>query len=576
MPPREKVAKAKPDRPERGARRAPVGPKPQNSPVLIIFLVFFILVSLVLGVFLYLAQDKIDAATKNADAKAQEASNALKNQLLEQEYFLPAFRLWCGDPTINEADIDRLRQKNNEFAAQSIDPRNDEAHKFFLPLQGMIVGSGTSGGLIGPLDNTGKPKTNLRQRIEELLKERDLTVKNYKGKEDELQKLAKDYDEYKKQFNEQVVKEARAAVQRDYEAQLRDKLAKKDEAIKDLNDKIAAVTRDVEKLIAANKQNFDEDKKRLEDKVRAAVDDLGNQKNELKKLASNRGVINFDKERGHVTKVDASGESVTIDIGSSSNLQSGTTFSVYRRGPSGKPEADPVATLEVISVLGPNQAQARVTKVAKPIANRPSTDPQTKEPLDPSSSAFWITDPRQFHHAQSPILAGDLLFNPLWDPAERPHVYLAGVFDLDGDSNDDIEAFKRMLTQRGTIIDGYLDPTADYAIRGKLDYQTDYLIIGGGFPIITAGGANADAAKAGGGRVGENVVNLQVEAQKKGVQIVKLKDFLARMGFDTLRVPSNPNAGGIIQGKRAAPEAGAGEKPAEKPADKAAEKKEEK
>jgi len=359
MPPRDKVVRAKPERPERGARRAPAGPKPQNSPVLIIFLVFFILVSLVLGVFLYLAQDKIDAAQKNEVAKAAEAANALKNQQQEQEYFLTVFRIWCGDPTLNEADIDRVRQKNNEFAALSIDPRNDEPHKFFLPLQGTLVGSGNSPGLIGPMDtNTGKPRTNLRQRIEELAKERDLTIKNFKEKETERDKLARDYDEYKKQFNEQVVKEARAAVQRDYEAQLRDKLAKKDEAIKDLNDKIAAVSREVEKLVADNRKNFDEDKKRLEDKVKAAIDDLGNQKNELKKLASNRGVINFDKERGHVTKVDASGEAVTIDIGSSSNLQSGTTFSVFRRGAGGKPASEPIATVEVISVLGPNQAQA--------------------------------------------------------------------------------------------------------------------------------------------------------------------------------------------------------------------------
>src|SRR5436305_226783 len=81
-------------------------------------------------------------------------------------------------------------QKNNEFAAISINPRNDKHPKFFQPLQGTLVGSGNSPGLIGPMDtNTGKPRTNLRQRIEELAKERDLTIKNFKEKETERDKL---------------------------------------------------------------------------------------------------------------------------------------------------------------------------------------------------------------------------------------------------------------------------------------------------------------------------------------------------------------------------------------------------
>ena len=117
------------------------GPKPQTSPVLIIFMVFFILLSLVLGVFLYLAQEKIDAAVKNADAKTAEANTALKNEQLEQEYYQRgSSAAWVGDPSISAEDLDYIRAKDQEFRASSLDPRNDPAHTYFTPLKKVIVG----------------------------------------------------------------------------------------------------------------------------------------------------------------------------------------------------------------------------------------------------------------------------------------------------------------------------------------------------------------------------------------------------------------------------------------------------
>src|SRR5262245_14556535 len=104
MPPKPKVVKSPPDRQARAARKAPAGPKPQNSPVLIIFLVFFILLSLVLGVFLYLDKEKVDAANKNAEAKTKEAATALQNQKLEQEYFAPYLRGLIDSSSVTEQE----------------------------------------------------------------------------------------------------------------------------------------------------------------------------------------------------------------------------------------------------------------------------------------------------------------------------------------------------------------------------------------------------------------------------------------------------------------------------------------
>ena len=268
-----------------------------------------------------------------------------------------------------------------------------------------------------------------------------LTVKTYKEKETELAKVTKDFNEYKTQFNEQVVRDRATAVQREYEVQLRDKLKAKDEAIELLTKKMEAVSREVAQLLEKNRKDSNEEKKQLEDKVRAAIDEIGKERQALKIQGEKRTKINFDDARGRIVKVENGGDSVTIDLGSSHNLQPGITFSVYGRGPGGKPLAEPKATIEVTSVLDATTARARVNAVAKPEFARPSVDPVTNLPTDSTSSEFWITDAKQFFNSRNPILPGDLIFNPLWDPKERIHVFLAGTFDVDGNGSDDLEAF---------------------------------------------------------------------------------------------------------------------------------------
>ena len=147
------------------------------------------------------------------------------------------------------------------------------------------------------------------------------------------------------------------------------------------------------------------------------------------RVANTQDPYQYDRPHGKVTR--KSGNIVDIDLGSADNVRPGLTFSVFagetprvgfrdrlrpRTGPDGRPvmegnrpvmDVQPKGTIEVISVLGPNLSQARITSNPDPIRDA--------------------------------ILASDVLYNPAWKKGAADHVALFGVFDVDADGTDDVK-----------------------------------------------------------------------------------------------------------------------------------------
>ncbi len=147
-----------------------------------------------------------------------------------------------------------------------------------------------------------------------------------------------------------------------------------------------------------------------------------------------------------IIEMDRRGTNPYINLGSADHVKPQLTFSIHGVGLDGRPIGPPKGTLEVVNVIGDHLSRTRVTAVKDP--NR------------------------------DPILKGDVLYNPSWNPILKKHVALAGIMDLTGDGRDSLAEFMRNLERQNVIVDAWLDPK-DYSIKGKgITVRTDYLIQG--------------------------------------------------------------------------------------------------
>lgn len=188
-----------------------------------------------------------------------------------------------------------------------------------------------------------------------------------------------------------------------------------------------------------------------------------------------------------IVRMDASGKRPFINLGSSDDIHPPLTFSIHGKGPDGKPLLASKGSLEVIDVVGDHLAQAQVVSV---------------------KDSF-----------KDPILPGDYLYNPIFNPSAERHVVIAGRIDMHGvKGQDDLEEFERLLKRRNVVVDGYVDPQ-DGSIKGKLTVGTDFLILG------DPTGAKPEVAA--------SIKTLQEQARSNGVHVISTREFLESIGYRT-------------------------------------------
>jgi hypothetical protein len=153
------------------------------------------------------------------------------------------------------------------------------------------------------------------------------------------------------------------------------------------------------------------------------------------------------------------------------------------------------ATLEVIEVLGPKRSRARITSENEPI----------RDAIGP----------------------GDLLYNAAWRKGSADHIALIGIFDINGDGNDDIETVVRDLLKMGIPVDAYFDmKTRKW--KGQVDSQTRF-IIQGYYPIVN--GASDPLVGEKSKLRGAITDAIELAQSKGGAQTVGFRDFFPRMGY---------------------------------------------
>jgi len=502
--------------------------QPQSNTVLIVFLVFSILINLTLGVFFYLSVDKVDQAEKRAK-DAQTAQQGAENQRrAATETFITLLRSVVGDTTVTNDELNRMKEKLSSDAnvlgeAAAWYP-NGKVWK-------ELMGTGANNpGLIGPFtDSTGKAQYTLIDRIRKLDGSLTETTKKLNDTVAAKNKLDADYKAYQAQWNAADTEQKLKTVVDQHKQELARELKKKDDTIGDLRQKLTDTTNEIQKTVTDLTNQY----KARELAITATVEDTKHkiQEERREELEKHRQetLTARNTPRARVVSYDTHTNIAYVDIGSQLKVPLQLTFSIHGRDATGNANPNPKAEGEIVSILGPQLSQVKIKRVARPDAERLK--------LKPESADYWITDERQFVRAFDPVVKGDLCYNAIWKPFETIHVALVGEFDVDGNGTDDIQAFMNLLRGQGAQVDLYLDKANGFQPRGRLDYTTNVVIVGG-LPVLSArGAANSPLANKGTELI-RNAEKVQREALEKGIEVITLPRFLTRIGYSTPRALS--------------------------------------
>ena len=148
-----------------------------------------------------------------------------------------------------------------------------------------------------------------------------------------------------------------------------------------------------------------------------------------------------DRFDGNVTNVVAATGTVWLNLGRAHGLRPKTTFSVYDAEDPNVKSAKKKASLEVTRVLNNYRSEARVTE----------------------------TD-----HV-NPIVKGDLIFSPIWDPGTKLGIALVGPMDIDRDGTDDRAFIRNLIRLNGAQVDA---EDVGGKVQGKMTVNTRYLVVG--------------------------------------------------------------------------------------------------
>jgi hypothetical protein len=193
----------------------------------------------------------------------------------------------------------------------------------------------------------------------------------------------------------------------------------------------------------------------------------------------------FQQPDGAVTRVNRRAGIVWINLGRQDGLRPNITFQVYDAGANGLGSATPKATLEVVQIHNGHTAEARIV---------------------------------QDDH-RNPIVSGDLIASPVWNPGSTLHFALAGKMDINDDGVDDRQTVRVLIQRTGGIVDAETDDQGD--VQGKLTVQTRYLVLGDQPTEST------DATRR------QGYSDLIDQANRLGVEQISVDELIDSMGLGT-------------------------------------------
>ena len=299
-----------------------------------------------------------------------------------------------------------------------------------------------------------------RDQIEKEKADRAQVEKNKQAQVDAALKKVEEAEQAKaaaeKQFNEE-----REKMLADNKS-LQDQLAAKNEAFTKLevekNNQIGTLTAEKAKLQMANESH-------------------------VQKIEELDPTSGFEVPDGAIVWVNQKMRTAYINVGSADGLHRQTTFSVVGGGEDIGVDQKTKGRIEVVNILGPHFAQCKII------------DDQLYDPL----------------------VAGDKIYTPLWQPGRGEGFGIIGLIDIDGDGYDDRDMIRDLIRMNGGRIDAEDDPTGKTGKQtGELTLDTRYLVRGKPPEDKQVEGA---------------WTKMQDDAQRLGVRIIGIDKFLDQMGW---------------------------------------------
>ncbi|MGW8256570.1 MAG: hypothetical protein ACWGMZ_03695 [Thermoguttaceae bacterium] len=283
--------------------------------------------------------------------------------------------------------------------------------------------------------------------------------------------------------------------------------AGKDEQLKQFDETLTQVKQDLSsrtETFRKERNELTEDQKKLKDELQAArkeitekvskaesqYRDLSSQlkKTQLvaKKLREENTVLTnpvMDVPDGQISWVNQHNKTVWINLGRADHLQPLMTFAVYPTDVSDLGKAAKKASVEVTRILGDHLAEGRITD----------------------------------DDVSDPVMPGDKLHTPIWSPGDQRHFALAGIMDINGNGQNNLQLLHSIIGINGGVVDCEVDEKGKQV--GDISIKTRYLVLG-------EKPSEKSQVKA---LDGYN--KILTEAKELGIPQISLKELLRRMGY---------------------------------------------
>jgi hypothetical protein len=431
-------------------------------------LMFFVMLSLVLGVLWYISFREGSEARLALDKQKKEA-DAQRTVALNRDREI--------------GDLKRLLGPNVESVGNFDNPEpNTLIHTLRSEMQ-------KTGAQLQP----GQPETflvhfqELRNQVNKLMAERNQLDADLKNRNETIAALRKEY-----QDEVDVTHDALAQTQQD----MQNVQKEKDETVNALRQDIATLQNNYRQVQAERdqlQQEFakatDEHKQR-ESNLIAQIDRLRDEKFERENMA-------FEVADGHIRWVDHKQGVVWINLGEADGLSKRTTFSVYQKNAArvGGRDADIKGKIEVTQIRGPHLAEARVVD----------------------------EDPYR------PIAPDDAIYTPVWSANESQNFAIVGRIDFEGDGHSDREALHNMIASSNGKVVAEVDDEGNFT-GSDLNERTKFVIVGDLGDLSEIPGED-EPARAAVENMQEQHKLLTTQAREHGVRVVSLHDFLNWIGY---------------------------------------------
>jgi hypothetical protein len=293
--------------------------------------------------------------------------------------------------------------------------------------------------------------------------------------------------------------------------ELADKLAAEEDATKkaiaEYTTTIAKVTQDAQaqqKQFDADREQmktengelntkFEDTRKRFDDLTRTSSVQITTLTEQLAKLQRILELMNVEKNRvtaanevpdGKVNWVNQRTRSVWINVGSDDGLRQQMAFSIYADVTANPAEAPSKGKIEVTRLMGPHMAEARIVE----------------------------------DDLSNPIMPGDRIFSPTWEPGRAEHFALAGNIDINNDGSDDRQMLRNLIIANGGVIDEEI--ALDGTKTGEMSINTKYLVLG------KPPKAEKDSPML------QGWSDIHGEANTLGIKTIDVYEFLDYMGYE--------------------------------------------